>query len=176
MNTLGERLKKLREGQTQAWLAKQLGIPATTLSNYENGKSELNFAIIDAITTIFKVNTDWLLFGRGPMTAEDAPDSQQAEMPIQDTIACSRCLRLERRLEMVEEERRGASEKLVEALQANLALLTELGEQRVTNLKLAQQLDTARRMCSEYEAAIKAAGLANPVISEASISESNDYK
>lgn len=176
MNTLGDRLKKLREGQTQAWLAKQLGIPATTLSNYENGKSELNFAIIDAITTIFKVNADWLLFGRGPMTAEDAPDSQQAEMPIQDAIACSRCLRLERRLEMAEEERRGASEKLVEALQANLALLTELGEQRVANLKLAQQLDTARRMCNEYEAAIKAAGLANPVFSEASISELNNYK
>ena len=176
MNTLGERLKKLREGQTQAWLAKQLGIPATTLSNYENGKSELNFAIIDAITTIFKVNADWLLFGRGPMTAEDASDSEQAEIPIQDAIACSRCLRLERRLEMVEEERRGASEKLVEALQANLALLTELGEQRVANLKLAQQLDTARRMCSDYEAAIKAAGVTSPIFGEKPITQLNDCK
>lgn len=176
MNTLGERLKTLRKGQTQAWLAKQLGIPATTLSNYENGKSELNFAIIDTITTIFKVNTDWLLFGRGPMAAEDPLKCKITETTPQEATECSRCLRLEKRLEMAEEERRQASEKLVEALRANLTLVTELGDQKLANMKLAQQLDTARKMCCEYDAAIKAAGLQNPVFSENPISESNDYK
>ena len=63
MSTLGDRIKQLRGTHTQKWLAEQLNIPTTTLSNYENNKSELNFAIIRAFKTIFKVNTDWLLFG-----------------------------------------------------------------------------------------------------------------
>lgn len=175
MNNLGERLKTLRKGKTQVWLAKQLGIPATTLSNYENGKSELNFAIINAISTIFKVNTDWLLFGRGPMAAEDSSKSQTAETSPQEQVACPRCLRFERRLEMAEEERRQISKKLVEALQANVALVTELGEQKVANLKLAQQLVATRKMCSEYEAEIKGAGDA-PALGEASMSPLKDCK
>ena len=67
MTTLGERIKLLRGELTQKQFSEQLGIPATTLGNYENNKSELNFATIDRFKTIFKVNTDWLLFGRGPM-------------------------------------------------------------------------------------------------------------
>jgi len=126
-------------------------------------------------------SVDWLFRGTGEMhLAQDSeiPNEQgTTDTPSHEGSAlCERCQRLEKRLELVEDERRGASEKLVEALQANLALLTELGEQRVTNLKLAQQLDTARRMCSDYEAAIKAAGVTSPIFGEKPITQLNDCK
>ena len=41
MTTLGERIKLLRGELTQKQFSEQLGIPATTLGNYENNKSEL---------------------------------------------------------------------------------------------------------------------------------------
>ena len=67
MNTLGERIKLLRGDTTQAVFAASLGIPQMTLSNYETGKSEPKFSLINTICTTFSVSADWLLFGRGPM-------------------------------------------------------------------------------------------------------------
>ncbi len=78
--TVGDRLKILRSGHTQAWLAEKLTIPPTTLSNYENNKSELNYGMIEAITSIFHVNADWLLFGTGPMRGETAPAGDCSDM------------------------------------------------------------------------------------------------
>ena len=82
MTTLGERIKLLRGELTQKQFSEQLGIPATTLGNYENNKSELNFATIDRFKTIFKVNTDWLLFGRGPMK-EDSINNELRKKTIE---------------------------------------------------------------------------------------------
>lgn len=83
METLGERIKFLRGAQSQRWLAEQLNIPQTTLSNYENNKVELNFSMIDAFITLFHVKTDWLLFGRGEIWQKDAapePDDTGARI------------------------------------------------------------------------------------------------
>ncbi len=71
MITLGERIRSLRGDTSQAVFAASLGIPQMTLSNYETGKSEPKFSLIDTICTNFKVNADWLLFGRGPMRTEE---------------------------------------------------------------------------------------------------------
>lgn len=79
MNTLGERIKLLREGHSQKWLADMLSIPQTTLSNYENNKSELNFSMIDAIVRIFKVRIEWLLFGTGSMLHDEATPKALAD-------------------------------------------------------------------------------------------------
>jgi transcriptional regulator with XRE-family HTH domain len=67
MATLGERLKLIRQGMTQRTFAAKLGIPQTTLSNYEKNKCELNLALAEQITIMFGISTDWLLFERGPM-------------------------------------------------------------------------------------------------------------
>lgn len=82
MNTLGERIKLLRGRRSQKEFAKELGIPPTTLGNYENNKSELNFAMIDQFVTIFKVNIEWLLFGRGPMYGEPSHSQKTVEESI----------------------------------------------------------------------------------------------
>lgn len=47
MKTFGERLKSLRGKASQAAIAEALGIPQTTLSNYERNKNEPNFALLD---------------------------------------------------------------------------------------------------------------------------------
>lgn len=154
MGTLGERLKRLRQGQTQAWLAKQLGIPPTTLSNYENGKSELNFAIIDTITTNFSVNTDWLLFGRGPMHS-DSHAEQTAPLPeaaAHDNV-CERCRTLEKRLDTSEAERREVSTDNRQLLKENCLLMQEIGALKLEIQALTHQLEQsnlAKLSCSQH--------------------------
>lgn len=71
MSTLGQRLKTIRENMSQKDVAMKLGIPQQTWANYETDKSNPNFLLVEAICTLFKVNTDWLLFGRGPMRPEE---------------------------------------------------------------------------------------------------------
>lgn len=172
MDTLGERLKKIREGQTQAWFAKQLGIPPTTLSNYENGKTELNFAIIDTITTSFCVNTDWLLFGRGPMHPGEQPEqtaqAQDAPMPIQEGT-CAACSDLKRELTKKNQQFDNAFEKLVEVSQEAMRLTEEVGQLRLENLKLTHQLETARQMCRDYASSAKNADSEGPLFDEQQI-------
>lgn len=99
MDTLGDRIKYLRGDKSQRWLADKLSIPQTTLSNYENNKSELNFAMIETLTTIFRVNTDWLLFGRGPMKP-----GATVEAPPQEGKQDERVRELERQLAETKEE------------------------------------------------------------------------
>lgn len=176
MSTIAERLLTLRGKAKQGEFAKLLGINPNTLRSYENGRSSPNQDFLEQICVQFSVSPEWLLLGRGTMDGKNGDSSCEHEDAQAESVPCARCARLEMRLEAVEGERRSASEKLVEALQANLALLTELGEQRVTNLKLAQQLDTARRMCSDYEAAIKAAGVTSPIFGEKPITQLNDCK
>ena len=107
-NTLGGRSKILRGSLTQRQFAENIGIPATTLGNYEKNKSELNFATIDLFTKTFGINTDWLIFGRGPMHSSDTPISHQETITQPEATIfepCVRCAKLESKLEKVEEQR-----------------------------------------------------------------------
>lgn len=65
--TFGQRLKQIRAGKSQAKIAELLGIPQTTWSNYENDKNKPDFDLLERICSEFRLNSDWLLFGRGPM-------------------------------------------------------------------------------------------------------------
>ena len=71
METLGQRLKLVRGKLSQSAISTQLGIPQQTWNNYETGKSNPNLGFLDALCTKFKINTDWLLFGRGEMRSGD---------------------------------------------------------------------------------------------------------
>ncbi|AMD90265.1 XRE family transcriptional regulator [Desulfovibrio fairfieldensis] len=84
MNTLGERLKLLRGETSQAAFAASLGIPQMTLSNYETGKSEPKLVLLKTICERFRLNTNWLLFGREPMTIDgDSSGLPDETMPPQ---------------------------------------------------------------------------------------------
>jgi SOS-response transcriptional repressor LexA len=65
---LSIRLRNLREAfnQTQAEFAEKLGIPRTSLANYENGTS-IPGDLICTLKLIFTVNVDWFLTGEGEM-------------------------------------------------------------------------------------------------------------
>ena len=123
MSTLGDRIKALRGAHSQKWLAERLGIPPTTLSNYENNKSELNFATILALKTIFKVDTDWLLFG--DTGAESAPGNAQ-ENALADPIAgCSQCRELLRQLGIANERVYRLHDREMALLQENIKLMPD---------------------------------------------------
>ena len=136
-NTLGDRIKILRGSLTQRQFAEKIGIPATTLGNYEKNKSELNFATIDLFTKTFGINTDWLIFGRGPMHSSDTPISHQETITQPEATIfepCVRCAKLESKLEKVEEQRDSLMEE-------NRKLWKENGELREKCARLEERMD-----------------------------------
>lgn len=139
METLGERLKSLRGQTSQASFASSLGIPQMTLSNYETGKSEPKYSLINSICTNFSVNADWLLFGRGPMRPGEAlaewDHNQQLTVVSNE---CARCAKLEEKLEKVENQRD-------ELAAENRRLWKENGElkERCARLEPRQKQDEA---------------------------------
>ena len=136
-NTLGDRIKILRGSLTQRQFAENIGIPATTLGNYEKNKSELNFATIDLFTKTFGINTDWLIFGRGPMHSSDTPISHQETITQPEATIfepCVRCAKLESKLEKVEEQRDSLMEE-------NRNLWKENGELREKCARLEERMD-----------------------------------
>ena len=136
-NTLGDRIKILRGSLTQRQFADKIDIPATTLGNYEKNKSELNFATIDLFTKTFGINTDWLIFGRGPMHSSDTPISHQETITQPEATIfepCVRCAKLESKLEKVEEQRDSLMEE-------NRNLWKENGELREKCARLEERMD-----------------------------------
>ena len=136
-NTLGDRIKILRGSLTQRQFAEKIDIPATTLGNYEKNKSELNFATIDLFTKTFGINTDWLIFGRGPMHSSDTPISHQETITQPEATIfepCVRCAKLESKLEKVEEQRDSLMEE-------NRKLWKENGELREKCARLEERMD-----------------------------------
>lgn len=71
MSSFGERLKKVRGNLSQAEFSKRIGIPQVTLGNYERDRNEPKFKTLEKICSLFEINSDWLLFGVGPMTHEE---------------------------------------------------------------------------------------------------------
>lgn len=58
-----ERLKELREEKnlTQYQLAKILDVHQTSITNWENGTNETDFATLIKLAKLFEVTTDYLL-------------------------------------------------------------------------------------------------------------------
>lgn len=79
MSTFGDRLKQLRKHEPQRAVAERLGIPQTTLSNYEKNKNQPDFALIEKICREFKVTSDWLLFGIMPAAQATGLPAEVAE-------------------------------------------------------------------------------------------------
>ena len=143
MSTLGERIKILRGKTSQKQFAQSLGIPATTLANYENNKSELNFAMIRLFTTRFGVETNWLIFGTGPMKSEESecsfPSSSCEELPPAEDTQKANFFnhdKLERELELEKQERRELALENRKLHQEQENLLRENGELKVKIAKL----------------------------------------
>ncbi|MFD0671500.1 helix-turn-helix domain-containing protein [Cohnella sp. GCM10027633] len=68
MTTFGTRLKQARANKklTQIEVADKLGIDYTTISKYENNKSEPDNEILREMAGIYEVTLDWLISGQAP--------------------------------------------------------------------------------------------------------------
>lgn len=66
-------LKNIRKksGITQQQLADALGIPRSTLTHYESGRSEMGYALLTRISDYFAVSVDEIL-GHSPQLFDDA--------------------------------------------------------------------------------------------------------
>jgi transcriptional regulator with XRE-family HTH domain len=117
METLGQRLKHVRNDLSQQAIADKLGIPQSTWNNYESGRNQPDLALLDKICVHFGIKTDWLLFGRGPMR-EEAQVSPGQATEYNNQLLESRVAALEK----------GFAEKLVYSQEREIALLREINE------------------------------------------------
>ncbi|MGG1314435.1 helix-turn-helix domain-containing protein [Cohnella laeviribosi] len=64
-DTFGKRLKQARHQKrlTQNEVADKLGIDFTTISKYENNKSQPDNDILREMASLYEVSLDWLLLG-----------------------------------------------------------------------------------------------------------------
>lgn len=63
INYFGENIKKLRivNGLSAQELGEELGVAQSTVSNWESGRKEPNFEILQRVSIYFRVSTDRLL-------------------------------------------------------------------------------------------------------------------
>jgi len=68
MTTFGNRLKHARKNKrlTQNEVAEQLGVDFTTVSKYENDKSQPDNETLRELAGLYEVSIDWLLTGKMP--------------------------------------------------------------------------------------------------------------
>ncbi len=66
MTTFGKRLKRARSNKmlTQNEVAGKLGIDYTTISKYENNKSQPDNEILRELAALYEVSLDWLISGQ----------------------------------------------------------------------------------------------------------------
>lgn len=158
MKSFGDRLKYLRGASSQAEIAATLGVPQMTLSNYETGKSEPKFVMIQKICSLFMVGSDWLLFGHGPMRPVETPHAlkMQTEKPTpapEAAALCARCVKLEAELELEKAERRGLSDENRQWAVKMEQLLRENGDLRESCAKFEERLacgNLGRRSQQDY--------------------------
>lgn len=108
MNTIAERLLRVRGKTKQGDFAKALGINPNTLRTYENGRSLPNQEILEKICVQFSVSPAWLLLGVGPMreTLKDSAASSQEKAGYGLQVGDGSIAKWERELELEREERR----------------------------------------------------------------------
>ncbi|WP_168735971.1 helix-turn-helix domain-containing protein [Cohnella fermenti] len=71
--SFGSRLRQARNGKqwTQNQVANKLGIDFTTISKYENDKSQPDNEVLRELAGIYEVSIDWLLTGEPKPEEED---------------------------------------------------------------------------------------------------------
>lgn len=78
---LGMRITLLRVGKSwsQAELARRIGVSASAIGMYEQGRREPSLDIVVQLARVFGVTTDYLLAGETPYSGQ--PELQE-ELPV----------------------------------------------------------------------------------------------
>jgi transcriptional regulator with XRE-family HTH domain len=70
METIGQRLREVRGGMTQAEFASQLGVVSKTISRYESNETVPDGAFLLKLKDMFDISPDWLLLGKQAETGK----------------------------------------------------------------------------------------------------------
>lgn len=130
-----DRLRQASGAATDNELARRLGLSRQSIAKARATKSVPTVWIPKA-AILFGVTTDWLFFGKMPMSSEGTEGCLPAHEPTA-VAPCARCLRLEKKLDAAEEARWRLSEE-------NRELLKENGALKLENLALAHQVTASK--------------------------------
>lgn len=88
MNTIGDRIKKLRTARkmTQNELAERINVTKSTISAYENGTRLPSYDVLIKLARIFKVSTDNLLGYSEKSTIDVTGLTRKQINTIQDVV------------------------------------------------------------------------------------------
>lgn len=101
MTTFGKRLKQARNrrNMTQHQVADLLGIDFTTLSKYENDKSQPDHRTLRELASMYEVSIDWLLTGEQGSEA-GMPPNRLVAGEVEEELTDEEAARLLEYLEM----------------------------------------------------------------------------
>ena len=135
MDTLGKRIKAARGNITQQDISIHIGIAQNSLSRYERGEKTPDAKFLENFCSYLNISSDWLIFGRGPMRpGEKIPEPEHHQQPGASSGECARCVKLEAKLEKMEEQRD-------ELAAENRNLWKENGELREKCARLEERMD-----------------------------------
>ena len=83
MNNIGQRIKlaRYRRNRSQKWLAIELGITQTSVSDWERSQNSPSLENLVALSLLLDVSFEWLGTGRGSMLIGN-PDIEYEAIPI----------------------------------------------------------------------------------------------
>ena len=133
MDTLGKRIRFLRNKESQESFASRIGVSKGSIGGYERDENSPSADVILKICSSDNILVEWLMTGKGPMrqgeeAAPQEPVSVPAVAPAQ--AVCPQCADL---LKLVEKERQRletANERLYEAMRENSELKETIGNLR----------------------------------------------
>ena len=104
---MGHRIKQRRQdlSLTLAEVASRVGVATSTIQRYESGKFDrVKLPIIEKISTVLSVNSDWLLgisdcISEAPSAPNILPLPQMHSVPLLGTIACGEPILAEENVE-----------------------------------------------------------------------------
>lgn len=99
MTTVSERLQSARGDKSRRSFAEMLGIPPSTLKNYEQGDTSPTIETLEVVCEKLCISRRWLILGEGSMKQEDSEDGLAAQ-----TGACPHCLELFAKLDEARKE------------------------------------------------------------------------
>lgn len=89
---MNERILQLMDSQhmNQQLFAELLGISSATISSIKKGRTQPTLGIVEAIKKKFPtINTDWLIFGKGPMFLDDKSGTSSQSVATQPAAPAS---------------------------------------------------------------------------------------
>ncbi len=112
-DTLGARIRLARGKISQEVFAAWIGVSKGSLGGYERDENLPNTDVALKICQRTGFSVEWLLSGRGPLhagadtaAAPSPPDENRTPGLEHGAPYCARCLKLEEKLERLEDERR----------------------------------------------------------------------